>query len=241
MAISAYRIFNPVNILELEILTDDLNNTEEFYSSILGFHPVDKKRNLILYRVGHSTLTFRKSANINPVYHFAFNIPCNQLNDAIKWATPKVNFIKIQGDNFIADFKNWNARAVYFYDNNGNILEFIARFDLDNQSEIPFAGSSIQSVSEVGVVADNVAELTYQLIHDCNLSLFTKSLADENFAAVGDDNGLFIIVKSDRKWFPTADGRAQKYDMRVKISVDGIHKEIKFNEAISGRSFQMKE
>ena len=55
--------------------------------------------------------------------------------EAFAWANKKVELIPITPTSNIADFKNWNAKAFYFYDNNQNIVEFIARFDLDNNSD----------------------------------------------------------------------------------------------------------
>ena len=64
----------------------------------------------------------------------------------------------------IAQFENWNANAVYFYDNNGNILEFIARHDLQNNQFTPFNSESILNISEIGIVSEAPLELANQLI-----------------------------------------------------------------------------
>lgn len=219
-----------MNILEIEILTDNIDNTEKFYSGTLGFKMIYKSPDCLSYSTGSSTLTFRKSFNENPIYHVAFNIPNNKLEETINWTSSKFDLIKVDSENTIADFKSWNAKAIYFYDNNGNILEFIARFDLDNKSVEPFEISSIQSISEMGIVTDDVPAFCNQLIKEENIPLFNKGTRDENFTAMGDDNGLFIIVKTNRKWFPTFEQRAVKHYTRVKISVDGTTKELIFDK-----------
>lgn len=78
-----------MNILEIEIQTDDLGETESFYSDILGLKLANKGQNSISFLAGQSTLTFVKSNQLSPKYHFAFNIPKNKLDEAIIWAKPK--------------------------------------------------------------------------------------------------------------------------------------------------------
>ena len=66
-----------MNILEVEILTDNLVETEKFYSELLGFYKTKKDKDSISFVAGQSMLTFIQSNELNPTYHFAFNIPNN--------------------------------------------------------------------------------------------------------------------------------------------------------------------
>lgn len=212
-----------MHILEIEILSDNIEQTTKFYSELLGFKILQSDRNKISFSIGKSILTFFKSENIKPQYHFAFNIPCNKIEDAILWTSSKVPLIKMTHDKCIVHFDSWNANAIYFYDNNGNILEFIARRDLNNASETNFNLSSIESISEIGIVAENALELADQLIHENKLSFFEKGAKSESFCALGDDTGLFVIVKKNRNWYPT--------DVSAKPFFTGIFLEIN-NEKI---------
>ena len=72
-----------MNILEIEIQTDNLNKTQKFYSELLGLQTKNKNQNSISFLAGQSTLTFIKSNKLKPKYHFAFNIPRNKLDKAI--------------------------------------------------------------------------------------------------------------------------------------------------------------
>jgi hypothetical protein len=47
-------------------------------------------------------------------------------------------------------------RSLLFYDNNGNVLEFIARYNLDTESDKKFDGNSIVC-HEIGLVSQNIA------------------------------------------------------------------------------------
>ena len=165
-----------MDILEIEILTDNLDETEKFYSKLLGLQTKNKDQNSISFLAGQSTLTFIKSHKLNPKYHFAFNIPRNKLDEAIKWISAKLGLIKNADNGIVTNFESWNAKAIYFFDNNGNILEFIARFDLNNDSDKPFCISSIQSISEIGIVADAPIKLADKLVEKNNLYFLRKVL-----------------------------------------------------------------
>jgi hypothetical protein len=83
-----------MKILEIEIQTDNINETENFYTDILGFQLTSKSDGLITFKIGNSILRFIKSDNIKPRYHFAFNIPANKLEEAINWTKSKVKLIE---------------------------------------------------------------------------------------------------------------------------------------------------
>jgi catechol 2,3-dioxygenase-like lactoylglutathione lyase family enzyme len=223
-----------MDILEIKILSDNLDETEIFYSDLLGFSTINKDQNAISFLAGQSTLTFIKSNDLNPEYHFAFNIPHNKLDEAIVWASAKVALLENVSHEIVSNFERWNAKAIYFYDNNRNILEFIARFDLHNFSDKAFDISSIQSISEIGIVADAPVKLADQFIEENNLGFFEKDPKSEKFVALGNDNGLFIIVETGRKWYPTA-LHAKKCYTKIKFAQDGFMKEITVSEENRGR------
>jgi catechol-2,3-dioxygenase len=218
-----------MQILEIEIQTDNLKETESFYTEKLGLQLVHKSDDSVSFKAGLSKLTFIKSENMNPKYHFAFNIPNNKLEEAISWTESKVRLIEDEEKNIIANFESWNANAIYFYDNNNNIVEFIARHDLDNTTKQPFDTSIIESVSEIGIVTENPIELAENLIETNGLYYFTKSSKSKSFVALGNDNGLLIIVETKRTWYPT-EQKAERHYVKVNIEIDGIIKEFALNE-----------
>lgn len=214
-----------MKILEIEIQTEDLNETESFYTDSLGFKVVSKGINFISFLAAQSTLTFIKLNNSNPKYHFAFNIPNNKLDEAIEWAASNFELLKIDNQEVVANFESWNAKSIYFYDNNKNILEFIVRYDIDNAEEKPFDSSSIKCISEIGMVDASPTNFANQFIKENNLNFFEKGSRNEKFVALGNDNGLLIIVQTDWKWYPT-DLRAEKYYTRIKIKNDELIEDI---------------
>ena len=120
----------------------------------------------------------------------------------------------------IIDFPNWNAKSIYFVDSNGNILEFIARFDLENTSNKVFDTSSVLSISEIAFVTENVNELANKLISQNNFKYFEKQIQRNDFSVIGEENGLLIIVDSKRNWFPT-NIKAENFWMKVKVENNG--------------------
>lgn len=193
----------------------------------------NKRPNSISFIAGQSTLTFIKSNRLNPKYHFAFNIPHNKLDEAIIWASSKFTLIENAGNGIVANFESWNAKAIYFYDNNKNILEFIARFDLNNTSDKPFSISSIQSISEIGIVTDKPMKLAEKLIEENNLYFFAKGSNSEKFVTIGNDNGLFIIVENNRRWYPT-EQQAEKHFTKIKIATGSLIRTITINGELAG-------
>ena len=95
----------------------------------------------IVATAGKSKLIFEETdIDVNPYYHFAFNIPSNKFEEAFEWMKQKVELLWLEDyKSYIADFVNWHAKSFYFLDPAGNILELIARFDLNDTVEEKFS------------------------------------------------------------------------------------------------------
>lgn len=192
-----------MKLAHIQIQSSDIQQTATFYKDILDLSIIEKTKESVSIQAGDSVLEFVENPAFNSIYHFAFNIPENKLDEAIDWCKSKVDLIFIEDQKVITNFENWNANAVYFYDNNGNLLEFIARHDLDNAQTEAFSSKAILNISEIGIVSENPLALGEQLIEQHGLEFFSKNANSELFAAVGDDEGLLIMVKPDRNWYPT--------------------------------------
>ena len=214
-----------MRISEIQLLSNDLISTVRYYTDILGLRLTYQDDRKISFTAGSSVLTFIKSENQLPVYHFAFNIPPHQLMEAYQWTKERTTILPISDGEEIADFVNWNAKAFYFKDNNGNILEFIARFNLDVKTENTFDGSSIISISEIGIVSDDVAITASHISDNYNVPLFAHQPLLPNFGAIGDDEGLFILSKTGRHWHPN-EVEAKPYWSQTYFESGGISHEI---------------
>ena len=125
----------------------------------------------------------------------------------------------------IADFDSWKAKAFYFKDNNENILEFIARYNLKDNYTKPFGSDAILSISEIGIVVDDVVTTRQSISFQYNVPIFSQPPLPENFTALGDDHGLFILSKRGREWYAT-DIKAESSWSRITFEIDGDTQEI---------------
>ena len=209
-----------MKIKSVSLKTGKLSSLLDFYTRILGMDLVSKTESDFTLQAGETALTFSDSpVHKGAFYHFAFNIPENQLDDSIRWLEGKADLITLDGEH-IFDFKAWDAHSVYFYDPAGNIIEFIARHRLNNSSNKEFSGKSILSVSEIGMPVKKVRKFYERLYEELDIPLFTGDL--KTFTAAGDDSGLIIIVPEERNWFPNCPP-AEIFP--ISITIDGIKNE----------------
>jgi catechol-2,3-dioxygenase len=195
-----------MRIRQLILETSELDTLREFYGNILNLPVSVISDKAIKIGVGGTELLFKQSSTGDPFYHFAINIPSNKIEEAKLWLQHRVKLTWIdQYNGEIADFINWRAKSVYFFDPAGNILELIARFDLENDMNEPFDSTQFLSVSEIGLVfkEEDVNQRTEELLKEYGLAYFDKQPPLDHFKAVGDDEGLFIIVAENRNWFTT--------------------------------------
>ncbi len=202
-----------MNIIELELLSDDLSATEKFYKKVLGLNASFVEKEALFFQVGYTKLIFRKSDNQKPVYHFAIDLPNNRFFDAHHFVKSNIPLITVEGDE-IANFTNWDAKSFYFYDNNGSIVECITRYPLRPYDEDAFSSRSYISVSEVGLVTNNVKDLADTLAKEEGVPIFKRQPRTDTFTVSGDDEGLFIIALKGRDWYPTT-VKAQSFRTRV--------------------------
>ena len=138
----------------------------------------------------------------SPSYHFAFNIPSDQIESACRWLRARVPVLRGDDGREIVRFESWNASAVYFHDPAGNIVEFIARHDLSHQTDGDFRMDNVLSVSEIGIAVPEslgVLEAAEQVSRTLGLRPY-RPIGDD-FAALGTEHGLLILVPEGRPWF----------------------------------------
>lgn len=192
-----------MNLIELELLTNDIDKTAAFYSEVIGLLIISRAESNVMFAAGSTKLIFRQSNIQAPIYHFAFDIPNNKLDEAFAWIERKTAIIEVVSPEKIADFVNWNAKSFYFYDNNGNILECITRYNIGIKSEKTFDGSSIISISEIGLVSRDIAQLSVEIYNSFGVSVFPLQPKLDKFIVLGTEEGLFILSEEGRNWYPT--------------------------------------
>lgn len=191
---------NP-RIKSLRLLTTaQLIELKNFYANVLGL-PVKLSGQNLTIQAGKSTITFTKTdGEARPFYHFAFNIPENKIEKALAWQrlrTPIVHPNPEGTRDAVVHFRHWNAHSIFFLDPAGNLLEYIARHDLQNGASGDFSINDILYVSEIGLIVDDVEQVGTAIQKTMSLSSYRPS---ENFIPIGDENGLLLMIKKGKVW-----------------------------------------
>jgi len=205
-----FNTFAPMKIKQLILYTQRLEEQTRFYKNTLGFACVEESFNHSSFQIGSTMLSFYYRETSTP-YHFAINIPSNQEKEAMNWLKQKgVEILRNEEHEEMIHFENWNAKAMYFYDVDNNIVELIARKNSPTTSSAIFRAQSMLCVSEIGVPVDKIEKAYNDLNQIKKLPIYSGDLS--RFCAAGDENGLFIIIdKAKKKWYPTDDTPHSSY------------------------------
>jgi extradiol dioxygenase family protein len=214
-------------IQSLHLRTNDLLATKKFYFELLQAPVIQESGQHISFAFGHSALNFHISDETNPFYHVAFSIPNNKLAEALKWVRDRTDILPYSEKEIIADFTGWNAKAFYFHDNNQNILEFITHYDLKTSSMQPFSTALTTGICEIGITVEDVAHACNEFNTLFHIPYFVKGPRLNDFAVMGDANGMFIVSKTGRGWLPTM-RPSQKHWAKVMVENDGVKNEFVF-------------
>ena len=215
-----------MNIQKLELLTVDLEGQKDFYAGVLEL-PAELTSSGLLVKAGETEILFTQApSDFKGAYHFAFNIPENQYQNAKDWITGRLSLLRDNTGKEDFHSRAWDSDSIYFLDPAGNVLEFIARHTLQNAADGTFDSSQILNVSEIGLPSEDVLGLADELITRLGLSVY-KQVADENFTPVGDENGLLILPIRDRIWMPDSGVPARLLPVKVAGSSDGREWEVR--------------
>ena len=219
-----------MEILELTIFTNRLVEQKQFYSETLGLNVLNQSNDFVVFKIGNSKLKLVNRTKLATPYHFAINIPSNKENDALDWLKKRVEVLKMNG-NEIQDFDHWNAKAIYFYDIDNNIVELISRKNLNNFSAEKFDQNSLLEISEIGVPTTNIEKEFDFLNKNLGLSIYYGRFND--FCAVGTETGLFICInKNVNSWYPMND-KAYSSDFELQVIIEKEKHKIEYlNEKI---------
>jgi hypothetical protein len=194
-------------IVHLDLVTvASLTELKKFYTSLIGLSLLSEQADRFTIRAGETTITFIKTnEKETPFYHFAFNIPENKILKAREWqlkrtalsATPS----HLVDENYPKDvrhFQHWNAHSVFFWDPAGNLVEYIARHDLANSADGEFSSKDLLCASEIAFIVNDTDVIADEIKSSFNLNQYRGG--DENFRAIGDENGLLLVIKKGRVW-----------------------------------------
>jgi catechol 2,3-dioxygenase-like lactoylglutathione lyase family enzyme len=175
-----------------EVTLSAPSDLRDFYGETLGL-PLDGEAIV----VGETRMLFRAEDG-GAFYHFALLVPGDRFAAALVWTRERVELL---GDVF--DFEAWDARAVYFHDPAGSIVELIAHHGLDaNGRSGRFAAEEFVGFSELGLVGDP-RELLRRL-EEIGLELWDGTVDEpDRLAFVGEKGRTLILAPPGRGWLPT--------------------------------------
>lgn len=187
-----------------------IDELRSFYVQVLGLVDVGGGIRASV-AVGSSRLTWQAaSGERKPFYHFALLVPGQRFAAARAWLGQRVDLLKRDGDPVIR-FEAWNARAVYFHDPAGSIVELIAHLDMEGPrpSTGPFDASELLGVSEIGLVVQDKRRAAAALRAHVGVEVWpaTDDLAlddPDDLAFLGRKAHTLILAPPGRGWLPTA-------------------------------------
>ncbi|MBT1672409.1 VOC family protein [Curtobacterium flaccumfaciens] len=200
-----------MDIRQVQLATRSLADTARFYER-LGC-PVEIVDATVRVVVGSTLLVFRELPEMTGALHLAMTIPTGTFDAAKAWIAGLTTVLGTDDQDEFEGPPNWNSRSVYFEGPDQQLLELIERRDLESGARRAGDGSGtgtgtgavvpLVSVSEVGVPVPDVLGAV-EALRRAGLEPYANP-PGESFAAVGDVDGLVILVSPDRRWFPTGD------------------------------------
>ena len=206
-----------MEIVRLEILTNNLTSTRNFWGGKIGLEEVTEEttNSKVTYKLGTSLLTFRFFYQQEPfVNHFAISIPPNQIENALIWLKSKEVKI-IKNEITIADiYANpvFNSKSIFFDDAAGNIVELIAFQNLGPEFEGkrisktvdgPFSKDQLFNISQVSLAGINV-RAAYDVLHTI-FEYDSLSRSTASYKPTGGPEGLILLRLKSRPYLPTED------------------------------------
>jgi catechol 2,3-dioxygenase-like lactoylglutathione lyase family enzyme len=138
-----------------------------------------------------------------PFYHFALLAPPERFDELVS-SRPDLLPDPETGE-VVFDFDFWEAKAFYFHDPAGNIVELVAHRGLEDPT----------GLSELGLVGDKRAMAAE--LQKLGIELWDGTLEDGRLAFMGQRGRTLILAPPGRGWMPT--GRpSERHPVEVELS-----------------------
>ncbi|WP_077962493.1 VOC family protein [Ensifer adhaerens] len=187
-----------MRISRLILPASDVSKSAAFFRDVLEL-PTDGNS----IQVGRSEIQLIPAVEEAPRgVHLAFNVPYERFDTAVAWLKGRTSLQREpDGGECFALEGDWQSRSIYFDGPDNAVLELIGRRRLrDSARNRPFSGADLSCLSEVGVPSDDVDGMVAEAAWTFGVG--TIGPASSSFAAIGDDEGLLIVVAPNRPWFP---------------------------------------
>ncbi|MCM6773397.1 hypothetical protein NDR87_07925 [Nocardia sp. CDC159] len=209
-----------MRIREVALTATDLRAQADFYRDVLRL-PTEQSADRLRVDIGTSRLIITRDEAFAGVHHLAFGITPGDLDTALAWLRERVELIRANGSELIDGPEGWLSRSLYFHGPEGIVLELIARQADTDRTGGDGSTPRLLSISEVGIGVPDVPAAVRTLAETFDLPPFPPQLPD--FAPVGDHDGLLILARTDRIWFPTESDRPARGPLAVHIELPERH------------------
>ena len=209
-----------MEIMSVDTVTRSTAETAAYYEAVLGL-PVRKEVGAVEVAVGRSVLRFREDPDALGDQHYAFLVDDARFDAARSFLLAGPGLL---GDGDRTEFEAqsaWNARSLYFPGPDRSVLEVIARRDLPTTlgagpapgakasslpgpgtQPVPFGPGDLLCVSEVGIAVSDVVG-TADRLTEAGIGRYPDG--SDTFSPAGHTDGMLILVRPGRTWFPTSD------------------------------------
>jgi len=193
-----------MKITRVKLVVHDVQKMQHFYCEQMGFSLVKGTEDYFTIAVGESEMTFKKvSSHIQKQYHFALNIPCNLFQQAKDWANDRVGLLFSEGQDEVY-FQFLKAYSCYFYDPEGNIVEFISRQEVNQKLHATtFSIDQVLHIGEINLTTDDILAVARELNEYGIKPINNNNIQQEslNFLGNYEDGANILVGPSDRPWY----------------------------------------
>ncbi len=180
-----------------------LDELRDFYIMRLGLPGARPQSAGFGVGLDRARLTFAPTDG-RPFYHFALLIAGDRFEAAVAWLASRVELLTGQDSSPVFEFAAWPARAVYFLDPAGNIVELIAHPGVweSGLGDAGFDPGEIVGISEAGVVAANLPAVATSIHARAGIEVWDGDPA-VGIAFLGRRAHTVILCAPGRGWLPT--------------------------------------
>jgi catechol 2,3-dioxygenase-like lactoylglutathione lyase family enzyme len=204
-----------MRFISLTIPASSIDQAAAFYGGTLGLETTRTADGLEAY-IGSTTLVVNPGAPVMGGIHLAITIPRNQFAEGKAWLAARTRLSVVDGeDEFPLADHPWRSKSVYFTGPDDIVLELITRDALANDSAEPFSSASLLCISEIGMAVQDVPA-TVAAVH-AKYGAEPFGQGGDEFAPVGDNDGLFIVVAVGREWFSAPGSRATGAPTDIRV------------------------
>jgi catechol 2,3-dioxygenase-like lactoylglutathione lyase family enzyme len=197
-----------VRIHQLTLATNNSAEQIVFWAEVLELPVRESGDGAIEVHLLESVIRFEQvSADLDPRYHFAINVPCNAIEAAAAWIGERHDLLAFHGDpdeqeGAVIVHTDRGASAFYFLDGGGNVVELIANPYLDNHSNETFGPDSFLEIAEIGLATDETVETSGAIQEALGADVLWGGREGWSLTAIGDDHGVVIVAPTGRGWIP---------------------------------------